>query len=342
MLLSQRFLNFLAPIWVTAKLLCDLCLPLGLVACVLGTASTSHAAYPERPLRWIVPAAAGGGADGAVRVVADQLGRRLGQAVVIDNRPGASGAIGLDAVAKAAPDGYTLGTANISNFVLNRHVRQNLPFNPDRDFTAVAKLTTQPNVLVVNNDVPARDLKQLVAYAKAHPGVMFYGSTGAGSSLHVAGESFKQAAQIDLVHVPYKSAPAADTDLMAGNIQVIIDNLSTLAPFIRNGKVRALAVTSPKRSTLLPDVPTMSEAAGLDLQMTVWGGVVAPANVPPAVLKKISDEILAVLAMPEVRARLAELGYETDPQGPAAFGEFIRKENERWGATIRRANIKAD
>jgi tripartite-type tricarboxylate transporter receptor subunit TctC len=342
MLLSRRFSDFSPAARARSKRMRDLCLPLGLLACALAAVSSAHAAYPERSLRWIVPAAAGGGADGAVRVVADQLGRRLGHAVVIDNRPGASGAIGLDAVAKAAPDGYTLGTANISNFVLNRQVRQSLPFNPDRDFAAVAKLTTQPNVLVVNNDVPARDLKELVAHAKARPGVLFYGSTGAGSSLHVAGESFKQAAQVDLVHVPYKSAPAADTDLMAGNIQVIIDNLSTLAPFIRLGKVRALAVTSPKRSTLLPDVPTMAEAAGLDLQMTVWGGVVAPAGVPPAVLKKLSEEILSVLAMPEVRARLAELGYETDPQGPAALGDFIRKENERWGATIRRANIKAD
>lgn len=305
-------------------------------------AGVASAQYPDRPIRWIVPAAAGGGADAAVRIVANQLGRRLGQAIVIDNRPGASGAIGLDAVAKAAPDGYTLGTANITNIVLNRQLRPNLPFNPDRDLAPVAKLTTQPNVLVVNPSLPVKDVKELIAYAKAHPGKLFYGSTGPGSSLHVAGEALKQAAGIDMVHVPYKSAPAANTDLMANNIQVMVDNLSTLAPHVRSGKVRALAVTSPRRSQQLPQVPTISEAGGPDFQMLVWGGVVVPKGVAAPVIRRLADEITAVLALPEVKTRLAELGYEADPQGPAAFGEFIKRENEHWGAVIRLAKIKAD
>lgn len=307
--------------------------------CLMGAA---NAEYPDRPIRWIVPAAAGGGADAAVRVVADQLSRRLGQPIVIDNRPGASGAIGLDAIAKSAPDGYTVGTANITNIVLNRQLRPNLPFDPDRDFVPVAKLSTQPNVLVVNTSLPIQDVKQLIAYAKANPGRLFYGSTGPGSSLHVAGEALKQAAGIDMVHVPYKSAPAANSDLMANNIQVMIDNLSTLAPHVKSGKVRALAVTSARRSPQLPQVPTMLEAGGPDFQMMVWGGVIAPRGLPAPMLRRLADEVTAVVALPEVKKRLAELGYEPDPLGSAAFEQFIKKENQHWGSVIKRSNIKVD
>lgn len=313
-----------------------------LLAAGLVCAVSAQAAYPDRPIRWIVPTAAGGGSDAAVRIVADELSRRLDQAVVIENRPGASGAIGLTAVAKSAPDGYTIGTANLTNIVLNRQLRSKLPFDPDHDLVPVAKLSTQPNVLVVNTTLPITNVKELISYAKANPGRLFYGSTGSGSSLHVAGELLKQAAGIDMVHVPYKSAPIANTDLMANSIQVMIDNLSTLAPYVRSGKVRALAVTSPERSPELPDVPTMVEAGGPNFQMVVWGGVVAPSGIPPDILKRLSQEIIAVLALPEVKQRLGELGYEADGEGPEAFGELIRKENQHWGEVIRRANIKAD
>lgn len=338
---KQRFTPFLASAVLGAPLthLARSCMAL---ASALMLAGAAHAEYPERAIKWVVPAAAGGGADAAVRIVADQLGRKLGQAVVVDNRPGASGAIGLDAVAKSAPDGYTLGTANITNIVLNRQLRSNLPFDPDRDLVPVVKLTSQPNVLVVNASLPVKDVKELIAYAKTHPGRLFYGSTGPGSSLHVAGEALKQAAAIDMVHVPYKSAPMANTDLMANNIQVLIDNLSTLAPHIRSGKVRALAVTSPRRAAQFPQIPTMAEAGGPDFQMVVWGGVVAPKGLPAPIVRRLSEDITAVLAMPEVKARLAELGYEADPQGPAAFADFIKKENLHWSAVIRRSNIKAD
>ncbi|WP_295857323.1 tripartite tricarboxylate transporter substrate binding protein [uncultured Xylophilus sp.] len=311
-------------------------------ATVMTLCAGAQAAWPERPIRWIVPAAASGGSDAAARVIADQLSRRLGQPIVIDNKPGASGAIGLDAIAKSAPDGYTIGTANITNFVLNRQLRSSLPFNPDRDFLPIAKLTNQPNVLVINNSVPAKNLKDFIALIKSKPGELFYGSSGSGSSMHVAAVSLSQASGLNMVHIPYKSSPAANTDLMGGSIQVMIDNLSTLAPSIRAGKVRALAVTAPKRSTVLPDVPTMAEAGGPDIQMLAWGGVVAPAGVPQPIVKKLSDEIIAVLAMPDVRAKLTEMGYEIDPQGPAAFGELIVRENVRWGQVIRKGNIKPD
>jgi len=312
------------------------------LAVLLASSLPALAAYPEKPIRWIVPAAAGGGADAAVRIVANELGRRLGQSIVVDNRPGASGAIGLEAVAKAAPDGYTIGTANISNIVLNRQVRSRLPFDPDKDLVPVAKISTQPNVLVVNPRLPVKNVKELVAYAKSHPNALFYGSSGSGSSLHVAMEALRQATGMPMVHVPYKSAPAAGLDLVANNTQVMIDNLSTLAPFIRNGKVRALAVTSENRSASLPQVPTIAESGVPSFEMTVWGGVVAPNGLSPAVLKRLSDEIIAVLNTPEIRKRLADLGYEPDGQGPDKLADLIRRENQKWGAIVRQAHITAE
>ena len=303
---------------------------------------SAQAEYPERPIRWIVPSAASGGSDAAARIVTEQLSKRLGQPIVIENRPGASGAIGLDALAKSAPDGYTLGTGNITNIVLNRQLRAKLPFDPDKDLIPVAKITTQPNVLAVNPELPVKNVSELFSYAKAHPKTLFYGSSGSGSSMHIAGETLNQVAGIDMVHVPYKSSPAANTDLIGNRIQVLVDNLSTLAPYVQSGQVRALAVTSPTRSTLLPQVPTMVEAGGPDFKLVVWGGVVAPTGVPPAIVKRVSDEIIAVLALPEVRQRLAELGYEADGQGPEEFGNLIREENERWGEIIGRTKIQAD
>lgn len=317
-------------------------LRVGLLAAALLGTGLAHATFPDRPIRWIVPAAAGGGADASARVVADHLSKRLGQPIIIENRPGASGAIGLEAVAKSAPDGYTIGTVNITNIVMSRQLRPSSSFDPDRDLIPVAKITSQPNVLVVNAALPVKNIRELVAYGKANPGALFYGSTGAGSSLHIAGEALNQASGMAMVHVPYKSSPNANTDLMANTIQVMIDNLSTLAPHIRSGKMKALAVTSPRRAPQLPQVPTMVEAGGPDFRMLVWGGVAAPRGIPAPVLQRLSSEILAVLAMPEVRARLVELGYEPDPQGSSAFEEFIKAENQYWGDVIRRANIKAD
>jgi tripartite-type tricarboxylate transporter receptor subunit TctC len=302
----------------------------------------SRAAWPERPIRWIVPAAPGGAADSAVRVVAEELSRRIGQPVIVDNRPGGSGVIGLEALAKAAPDGYTIGTANLSNFVMNLLVRPRLPFDPERDFQPVAKLTNQPNVLGVSTRVPVSSVKELIAYAKSHPNELLYGSSGSGSSLHIITELLKFSAGIDLVHVPYKSTPMANNDLIGHHIQLMIDNLSTMAPHIRSGKVRALAVTSASRSAVLPDVPTMIEAGLAGFEATVWGGVVAPAQVPTAVVERLNVEINAALATPGVERQLTELGYTTDPLTPTRFAEMIRLEREKWSDVVRRAGIKAD
>ena len=268
-------------------------------ALLLGLAAAlpaARAAYPDKPIRWIVPAAAGGGADAAVRVVTVALTRRLGQPFVLDNRPGAAGAIGLEAIAKAAPDGYTLGTANLSNFVVASLVSTRLPYRPERDFTPIAKLTTQPNLLAVTAGLPVRSVAELIAYAKAHPQALFYGSSGSGSALHVVTELFRSSAGIELVHVPYKSSVAAGTDLAAGQIQLMIDNLSTLAPNVKGGRIRALATTGPRRSALLPDVPTMAEA-----------------GVPAAEIESIADSEEVRLALKAQMRMAADLGLTATP-----------------------------
>jgi tripartite-type tricarboxylate transporter receptor subunit TctC len=226
--------------------------------------------------------------------------------------------------------------------VLNLLVRSRLPFDPERDFQPVAKLTNQPNVLGVSTRVPVSSVKELIAYAKAHPKELLYGSSGSGSSLHIITELLKFSAGIDLVHVPYKSTPMANNDLIGHHIQLMIDNLSTMAPHIRSGKVRALAVTSASRSALLPDVPTMVEAGLPGFEATVWGGVVAPARVPTAVVERLNLEINAALATPGVERQLIELGYTTDPMTSTRFAEVIRLEREKWADVVRRADIKAD
>lgn len=325
--------------WLRRRHVVHACVLLALSIC---GSLPAIAAFPDRPIKWIVPAAAGGAADATVRVVADHLSRRLGQPIVIDNRPGASGAIGLDAIAKSAADGYTIGTANITNIVMNRQLRGNFPFDPDRDLVPVARLTFQPSVLVVNSLFPAKNVKEFVDYVKANPGKFSYASTGQGSSSHIATEALKQATGMSILHIPYKSAPAANTDLVANVIQLTIDNLSTIAPHVKSGKVRALAVTSPKRAPQLPEVPTIVEAGGPDFTMLVWAGVVAPRGVPAEVMKRLSDELLTVLQLPDVKARLLDLGYDPAPQGQAAFAEFIKSENQRWGSVIKKAGIKVE
>lgn len=314
------------------------CLVVGLLA---GTQS-ANAGYPDKPIRWIIPAAAGGGADAAVRVVTASLTKRMGQPFVIDNRPGAAGAIGLDAIAKSAPDGYTIGTANLSNFVVASIVSTHLPYKPDRDFTPIAKLTTQPNLLSVSTRLPVHSVKDLITYAKARPNELFYGSSGSGSALHVVTELFRVSAGIQVTHVPYKSSVAAGTDLASGQIHLMIDNLSTMAPNAKGGRIRPLATTGPKRSPLLPDVPTMVEAGVPAAEMVTWGGVVGPARIPTEVVMKLNLELNAVLADPSVVKQLNDLGYDAAPQTVSQFADLIRADNARWSAVIKRGNIKAD
>lgn len=317
----------------------------GTIALMLGLLAATQAVraeYPEKPIRLIVNAAPGGAADSTTRVLATALSQRLGQPIVIENRPGASGAIGLDAVAKAPPDGYTLGHANLATFVVAALAARQLPYKPAQDFTPIAKQWTQPNLLGVNPQLPIRTVGELVAYAKAHPTALSYGSTGNGTSLHVVTELFRSTAGIQMTHVPYKSAPAAESDLAAGFIQVMVSNFTSMEPQVKAGRIRALAITGPKRSPLLPNVPTIREAGFPEVEMETWGGIVGPANLPEAIVRKLNAEINAVLSDPKVVKQHEALGAAVQGGSSAQFAEQIRTDNAKWGAVIRENNITVD
>lgn len=318
----------------------------GFAACFclvsISASQHAHAEYPERPIRFIVNAAPGGAADTTARILGNALTQRLGQPVLVDNRPGASGAIGLNEVAKATPDGYTIGGANLATFVVAALAAKNLPYETATDFTPIARQWTQPNLLGVNPRLPVESVQELVAYAKKNPKSVFYGSTGTGTSLHVVTELFRSSAGIQMEHVPYKSAPAAESDLAAGQIQMMISNFTSMEPQVRAGRIRALAITGPKRSPLLPDVPTIAEAGYPVVEMETWGGVVGPAGLPETIVRKLNTEINAVLADPAIVKQHEGLGATVAPGSVAQFADMIRADNEKWGEVIKDNHISLE
>ncbi|MFC4278407.1 Bug family tripartite tricarboxylate transporter substrate binding protein [Achromobacter aloeverae] len=299
----------------------------------------AHAEWPDRPIRFVVNAAAGGAADGTARVLAEGLSKRLGQAIIIDNKPGASGVIGLEVVAKAAPDGYTIGNANLATYTVTALTAKSLPYDPARDFTPIARQWTQPNLLGVSPKLPVKTVAQFVDYAKAHPGEVFYGSTGTGTALHVLGALFGNLSGAHLTHVPYKSAPAAELDLSTGQIQMMFSNFTSMEPQVRAGRIHALAITGPTRAASLPDVPTVREAGYPALEMETWGGVVGPANMPPAIVDRLNREINAVLADPAVIKKHENLGAKVAPASVAEFKQMLDADSARWGEVIKRNHI---
>jgi tripartite-type tricarboxylate transporter receptor subunit TctC len=309
---------------------------------LISLGSAAQAEWPEKPIRFIVNAAAGGAADGTARVLADGLSKRLGQPIVIDNRPGASGAIGLDAVAKAAPDGYTIGNSNLATYTVTALTAKSLPYNPAKSFTPIAKQWTQPNLLGVNPALPVKSVADLVNYAKARPGQVFYGSTGNGTALHVLGALFGNLSETQITHVPYKSAPGAEMDLAAGQIQMMFSNFTSMEPQVKAGRINALAITGPTRSPLLPNVPTIREAGYPGLEMETWGGVVGPANMPQAIVERLHREINAVLADPEVIKKHERLGAKVAPASIAEYRQMLNADSVRWGEVIKRNNITLD
>ena len=302
----------------------------------------SAAAYPERPVRWIVPAAAGGGADASARVIAVELGHIFNQQVVIDNRPGGSGIIGIDIVAKAVPDGYTIGAGNITNIAMNRAVIPKLPYDPVKDIRAVVQTHFQPNLLAATTALPVKSVADLIDYAKKNPGKLLYASSGNGSSLHFAGELFNLIAKTDLVHIPYKSVPLALTDLFANRIQLIFDNMSSIAPHVKAGKVRALGVTSAKRSSVFPEIPTIAEAGVKGYDLTVWSGVIVQGATPTPIAERLNAAVNQALQTPAVREKLTQLGLEIVGGPSRPFAQLIGAESAKWADVARRANIRAD
>ncbi len=298
-------------------------------------------AFPSKPIRMVIPYPPGGPTDVLGRIVAAKLPELLGQQVVVDNKPGASGQIGAGDVARAAPDGYTL-LANASIHVINPHVYSKPLVDALKDFTPVALIGIVPLVMVVPPSQSARDVKEFIAWAKANPGKVNFASSSTASAQHLAGEHFKQVVGIDMQHVPYKGSAPALADLAGGQVQLMFDSMPSSMGFIRGGKLKVLAVSNPKRVAALPNVPTMIEAGVADFDLGTWYGIWGPAGLPRDLVAKLNAEIVKVVALPETRERLAALGAETSAYSAEEFAAFNRRELERWGRIVRAANIKLD
>lgn len=297
--------------------------------------------FPSKPIKVIVPYSAGGVVDVIARSVGDRMGQSMGQPSVIENRIGAAGGIGTEAVARSAPDGYTLVVASPSHTV-NISLYSKLSWHPITSFAPVAMVGVIPNVILVHPSVPAKTLAEFVAYAKSRPGKLNFASAGAGSSVHLAAELLKQVAQIDLVHIPYKGQPEAVTALITGDVAMMPLTMALAKARIQSGQARPLAVTTPKRSPALPDMPTVSESGYPGYEVSTWFGYLAPAGTPPEIVNRLNAEINAALRSPEVEKKLVALGAELDPGTPQAFGKFLEADMARWARVIKQAGIKAD
>jgi tripartite-type tricarboxylate transporter receptor subunit TctC len=311
------------------------------VVLVASAASAFAQAYPARPITVIVPYAVGGTTDIVARLIGAQMGSSLGQPLIVENKAGGGGTVGWGAVARAAPDGYTLLTTEMS-FTIAPALGARQPFDPRKDFTHIITAASAPHVLVINPALPAKTVQEFIALAKASPGKLNYGSGGNGTNTHLGGELFKSAAGINLVHVPYKGAGQVLTDLMGGQVQALVTSLPTALPHIKSGKLRALMVTSDKRSPLLPDVPSAKEAGLPQVVMDFWVGLAAPAGTPPAVIDRLNKAAVQALNSPEGRKRLADQGLEPVANSPAQAAQLVVAETQRWGAVVKSAGIKAE
>ncbi|WP_429941888.1 Bug family tripartite tricarboxylate transporter substrate binding protein [Achromobacter xylosoxidans] len=308
--------------------------------CLSGAAQAADA-YPNKPIRLIVPFAAGGTTDIVARVVAEGLGRELGQAVVVENRGGAGGSIGADALARSAPDGYTLGVATVSTMATNPATNPKTPYNPLKDFAPITNMVNVPNVLTVNPAVPAKSVAEFVALLKANPGKYSYASSGAGGIGHLDGELFKSLTQTDMVHVPYRGSGPALNDVIAGQVNAQFDNLPSSMPHIQAGKLRALAIAAPKRLPALPDVPTFAEGGLPEMDNMAWYGLVAPAGTPQAVIDRIHDATVKALKDPKIAQRLADGGSLVDGNTPAEYAAQIKRELELRQRIAKERNIQS-
>jgi len=314
---------------------------LAVLAVVAASAGLAHAqAWPTRPIKLIVPWPAGGGVDTAARMISEPLGQRLGQPIVVDNRPGAAGNIGTALAAQEKPDGHTLLMASLSPHSVNPHLYAKLGFEPIKDFAPVALVYTVPSFLVVPAASPANSAQELVALAKASPGKLNFGSGGPGSSQHLFGVMFNTATQIDTVHISYKGTSPAEQGLVAGQIDYMLDP-PTCLPFVTAGRLKALAVAAPKRNPELPNVPTLDELGIKGVYTLTYYGVAAPANTPKEIVAKLNAEINAILKTDDMRARLAKLAAEPGSGTPEQFGQFMESEMKRYGEIVRISGAKA-
>lgn len=311
----------------------------GLLASVPAAA---QAPYPSKPITMIVPFSAGGTTDILARIVSQALTAELGQSVIVDNRAGAGGNIGGQAAARATADGYTLFMGTVGTHAINATLYKKMPFDPIKDFAPLTRVANVPNLLVANPAQPFKTVKELIAYAKAHPGQLNFGSSGNGSSIHLSGELFKTMAKVDMQHVPYKGSAPAVTDLLGNQIAIMFDNMPSAIQHVRSGKLRAIAVTTAKRSPELPNVPTIAEAGVPGYEATSWFGLFAPAGTPPAVIARLNTAIVKVLAKADVKKKISEQGAEVYSETPEQFSAFIQKESVKWGKVVRESGASVD
>jgi tripartite-type tricarboxylate transporter receptor subunit TctC len=302
----------------------------------------AQSAWPTKPIRWIVPFAPGGGTDTVSRLIADQLSRSLGQTVVVENKGGAGGNIGTVELARATPDGYTIGLILVASHTLNPMLYTKLPYDADKDIIGISRLAILSNLLGVTPALPVTNVAELIALCKAAPGKYAFSSSGPGSSLHLSGELFKVMAGVDILHVPYKGAGAAYGDLVSGVVQMMFANISSMLPQVRGGKVKGLAVTSAERSKVAPDLPTIAETLA-GYVATSWYGAGAPAGTPEPILAKLEAAITAALANPEIQKRWTdELGLDLPPPGRKGFDQFLAEDRKLWAPAVKASGVKLD
>jgi tripartite-type tricarboxylate transporter receptor subunit TctC len=296
--------------------------------------------FPNKPIRLIVPSAAGGAPDIICRVLGHELGIALGQPIVIDNKPGAGGGIGMSELSRSAPDGYTLAYGNVVTLAINRSLYSKLAYDPD-SLTGIALLGTVQNALVVRNDLPVKSVKELIDYAKANPGKLTMGSAGNGTTSHLGGELFKSLTGTFITHVPYRGSPMAIQDMIGGRIDLMFDNISSVAPHIKNGRVRALAVSGKTKASALPQLPTVQETVK-GYETTAWGGIVGPAGLPNEIVTRLNTEINRILSTAAVREKYSPMAFETMASPPSLLLTMAKLESPRWAEIVKRSGAKVE
>ena len=313
-----------------------------MIYCGAGALPSIAADYPDRPVRVIVASAPGGGPDVGTRIIVAELTRQMGQQFVVDNRPGATGLIGTEMIARATPDGYTIGNGYSATLAMNRSILPKLPYDPDRDIQPVSQYSLAPNILAVTLSLPVKSVQELIDHARKNPGKLLFASSGNGTSLHLSGELFKRMTGTQMTHVPYKAAQQGITDMIRGQIHLMFDNVPSIGPHVRGGRVRGLAITSTKRSSSYPELPTVSESGVPNFEVVPFGGMVAPGGLSKTIVNRLNTEVNKALATSAVKEKFAVLGNVPAGGTPEEFAAFIKLEVIKWAEVIKGANIKAD